>query len=89
MSQRRPSLGDQLAAAMSAVQVSGAWYPALLDAEKTYAEQPLPVPSNLGDLRKEQLIGEGGYSLVWLVTLGPDRYALKQMHKAELLRTGL
>jgi len=84
------SLGDQLASAMAAVQVSGDWYPALIDAEKSYAEQPLGMPSNLGDLRKEQLIGEGGYSLVWLVRLGPERYALKQMHKAELAsRRGL
>ena len=84
------SLGDQLASAMAAVQVSGDWYPALIDAEKSYAEQPLGMPSDLGDLRKEQLIGEGGYSLVWLVRLGPERYALKQMHKAELAsRRGL
>ena len=84
MGSRRPSLNDQLDAAMAALEVSGDWYPQLMDAERSYAEQPLAVPTNLGDLRKDQLIGEGGYSLVWLVSLGPERYALKQMHKAEL-----
>ena len=90
MGSRRPSLNDQLDAAMAALEVSGDWYPQLMDAERSYAEQPLAVPTNLGDLRKDQLIGEGGYSLVWLVSLGPERYALKQMHKAELAsRRGL
>eukprot|EP00908_Phaeocystis_cordata_P009651 Transcript_20446.p1 GENE.Transcript_20446~~Transcript_20446.p1 ORF type:complete len:393 (+),score=153.94 Transcript_20446:108-1286(+) len=80
------SLGDALSAAMSAVELGGEAFQQLSAAENSYVGQASGAPTQL---HKDRLIGEGGYSLVWLVHEEGDaskKYALKQMHKASLLK---
>jgi len=80
------ALSEQLSAAMSAVELGGDAYKQLVASENKYAGQTSGVPAQL---HKDRLIGEGGYSLVWLVLDQADptqKYALKQMHKSSLLK---
>ena len=86
MSHRRSSgLADQLNSAMAAVQLGGDNHRRLVELENAYSasipEMPLPT-----ELEKLKLIGEGGYSLVWLSkdNATGKQFALKQMHKAAL-----
>ena len=77
------SLGDALSAAMSAVELGGEAFQQLSAAENSYVGQASGAPTQL---HKDRLIGEGGYSLVWLVHDEGDaskKFALKQMHKEE------
>ena len=80
------SLAEQLSAAVAAVELGGDDFKALVAAEKAYIGHSQGVAE---ELHKDRLIGEGGYSLVWLVHDGaepPRKFALKQMHKASLLQ---
>ena len=71
---------------MAAVSLGGDAYERLVAAERANAEKPPANPPRFDQLKKSWLIGSGGYSLVWLVSDGCQRYALKQMRKAHLVR---
>jgi len=80
------SLAEQLSAAVAAVELGGDDFKALVAAEKAYIGHSQGVAE---ELHKDRLIGEGGYSLVWLAhddAEPPRKFALKQMHKASLLQ---
>ena len=80
------SLAEQLAAAAAALDLGGDDFKALLAAEKAYTGHTQGAAE---ELHKDRLIGEGGYSLVWLAhddAEPPRKFALKQMHKASLLK---
>jgi len=80
------SLAEQLSAAVAAVELGGDDFKLLVAAEKTYTGHTQGAPE---ELLKDRLIGEGGYSLVWLAHDQADpsaKFALKQMHKASLLK---
>lgn len=79
------SLAEQLSAAVAAVELGGDNFKELVATEKKYTGHSQGVPD---ELIKDRLIGEGGYSLVWLVHDQADptkKFALKQMHKASLI----
>ena len=79
------SLAEQLSAAVAAVELGGDNFKELVATEKMYTGHSQGVPD---ELIKDRLIGEGGYSLVWLVRDEAEptkKFALKQMHKASLL----
>lgn len=79
------SLAEQLSAAVAAVELGGDNFKELVAAENMYTGHSQGVPD---ELIKDRLIGEGGYSLVWLVhdvAEPTKKFALKQMHKASLL----
>lgn len=75
------SLGDQLARAMTAVEKN------TVDLEALAAEQEAVLksqdPPSVEHLRKEGLLGGGGYASVWLTTEARTgkQYALKQLRK--------
>ena len=80
-----PTLAEQLSAAVAAVELGGDDFKALVAAEKAYAGHS---QGGVEEIIKDRLIGEGGYSLVWLVHQKNEptrKFALKQMHKASLL----
>lgn len=80
-----PTLAEQLSAAVAAVELGGDDFKALVAAEKAYAGHS---QGGVEEVIKDRLIGEGGYSLVWLVHQKNEptrKFALKQMHKASLL----
>eukprot|EP00320_Phaeocystis_rex_P009853 CAMPEP_0119092540 /NCGR_PEP_ID=MMETSP1178-20130426/160099_1 /TAXON_ID=33656 /ORGANISM="unid sp, Strain CCMP2000" /LENGTH=217 /DNA_ID=CAMNT_0007076127 /DNA_START=54 /DNA_END=704 /DNA_ORIENTATION=- len=84
--ERSGSLSDQLSAAVAAVELGGDAFNDLIAAEKAYTGKSQGMPE---ELHKDRLIGEGGYSLVWLVYDKADpskKFALKQMHKASLIK---
>ena len=79
------SLAEQLSAAVAAVELGGDNFKELVTTEQMYTGHSQGVPD---ELIKDRLIGEGGYSLVWLVHDEAEptkKFALKQMHKASLL----
>ena len=58
------SLAEQLSAAVAAVELGGDNFKELVTTEQMYTGHSQGVPD---ELIKDRLIGEGGYSLVWLV----------------------
>ena len=63
------SLAEQLSAAVAAVELGGDNFKELVATEKMYTGHSQGVPD---ELIKDRLIGEGGYSLVWLVRDEPE-----------------